>query len=191
MSSIILASSLLAGVAVFSTSAVANAASPAWQGRLRVYNNNSNFCLTANGVTTKSPIELDVCTGANVRNQTWSRYDLKTISLYGQTDVQVFDLQLTGTNECVDDWGQSKNPIQQKLYPCTNAKSDPAEQWVWGVKFTSLGDSPHQLANLASGNSTHHDLCLDDWRGSDAEHTPVDIYTCKTTSQSNQEWFEN
>lgn len=161
-----------------------------WKGLLEVDANGSGYCLTAAGKTTGSAVELEPCSSTVNNAQIWTLNDLNVTKLTSGKTVQLFNLQSSiASNECLDNWGQSKvKTYPAKLYPCTTGGKGVT--WLWAAQLANLGLSTHQLDSLGS-NTKHTELCLDDKGASHAANTPVGLYKCKTSGQANQEWFEH
>jgi len=160
-----------------------------WKGTLETFSNNSGYCLTSNAGTTSSKVVLKPCTASN-KNQQWSIVNTKTVTVLGAASVQEFYIQNgAGTNECLNNpYGTKKSGAALQLYPCKS--TDSASIWAWGAKLTGKGFSSHQLINIASISGSNG-LCVDDAYGSKTSGTKVQAYTCKKTTQSNQNWFED
>lgn len=168
-----------------------HAATPAsWKGSLQTFSNNSGYCLTANGTTKSSKVVLDPCSSSQGAKQIWSLYNVGTATVLGQPNTQEFYLQNgAGSNLCLNNPYRSKtNGTAMQLYTCNGL--DAAGTWVWGSKLTSKGLSSHQLTSLASISGSAG-KCLDAAYGSKTAGTKVQIWSCKTSGQSNQNWFED
>jgi Ricin-type beta-trefoil lectin domain len=176
------------GVALLATS---HAQSSRWTGMLEAFNDNSGYCLTASGSSTGSPVVLNRC-HAKDSGQIWTVNDLSVQNILGGTNVQLVDIESgIGANECLNNWqGSTATGARIKLSTCG---SSPANEWAWGIRFTSYGFSAHQIANVASAGTSTAGLCLEDANGSRTPGTNVQLEICKTSSQGpvNQEWYED
>jgi hypothetical protein len=183
---VFLALAFVVVIGVVGTFALLESRAAAWRGAVEVYSQNSGYCLTANGQAEGDAVMLDPCTSPSNTDQTWSLVDTTK-----SASVQEFELQSASGSgsECLDNWQASKiNGTQMRLYPCK--PKGAAESFVWGVQYASQGFSPHQLG-VVSGAVSGRSICVDDSGGSHATNAKVDIYTCKTSSQSNQNWYQN
>lgn len=160
-------------------------ASP-WRGVLELSSADSGYCLTASGSSANSKVVLDPCSKTVDNNQIWSINNTKTSTVLGRTNVQEFTLQSSaGSNQCLNNpYGSKTNGTAMQIYSCNNSDADNI--WFWGG---ATGGSAHQLTNLAS-ISDEKGLCLDDAYGSHVASIKIQGYSCRTSNQSNQEWYE-
>jgi hypothetical protein len=173
-----------------------------WTGNLKIGSGSSTlgsgYCLTTlSSSSSGSPsgaegayAVLEPCSKTYESAQVWSLVDT---GMYNNTTAKVTEQEFNlksaaGSNQCLNDWQQNlTSGTQMRLYTCSTAA---ANVWLWGVKVTKYGFSPHQISTLV-GATKSSDKCLDDYQASHANGARVDLYTCKTSgSQTTQEWFE-
>jgi hypothetical protein len=150
----------------------AQSSTSTWTGGLELGDTSAGGkCMESQGESEGDYVSLDTCSKTNVAqkfiklsNGTWNGNPEFTLRTYE-----------AGSFQCLDDW-QASTSIKQnwvRLYPCGTASFAGDFVW-WGTD--------HQLKNRASG------LCIDDYQSNPA--TKLDFYTCKSTGQTNQNWFE-
>jgi len=154
--------------------------------QLSVGPKGSKYCLDAPTVKQGATAVLNPCSSGKA-SQAWNFIAAGKISGGGKTVTTYIIKNMTsGTNQCLDDWGQSltvgdtKNPV--KLYTCKTSD--------WGQRFLWAGDT-HQLRNVASINKhSNATMCLDNAGGALKANNTVGFYTCKTSAQANQDWYK-
>jgi hypothetical protein len=145
-----------------------------WSGAFELGSTNSGFCMDEVGAV-KSGAYLDLNKCNNKIDQKWQLLS----TTYKSKQAYQIQNYTASANVCVDDWQDSKatgSANLLRLYDCNSA--DPAQLFYW------TGTGNHQLENYGSS------LCIDALNGSTAANTHLDLYTCKKTSLTNQEWFE-
>ena len=154
--------------------------------QLSVGPKGSKYCLDAPSVKQGAVVVLNPCNTSKA-GQGWSFIAAGKIVGGGKT-VQTYIVKnmTSGTNQCLDDWGQSitssdaKNPV--KLYTCKT--SDRGQQFLWA------GDN-HQLRSVAALNHKPPvALCLDNSGGALKASNPVGFFTCKASNATNQDWYK-